>query len=70
MAGRFSQVLFYAFSDLRDYYMKNNSWSFLLVPFSNSLNMKKGLVLTVVRLIKASNSDGLVHHDKIEFHLL
>lgn len=69
MARRFSQVLFYFFSDMKDYYKKNNLWSFLLVPFSNSLNMKKDRVLITVRLVKASNSDRLVHRDKIEFHL-
>ena len=60
MAKRFSHVSFYTFSDLSDKFTKKDSWNFLFVPFSNSLNMKKDLVFNVIRLVKTSNSDGLV----------
>ena len=49
---RFSQILFYTFSDLSDKFTKKYLWSFLSSSFSNSLNMKKGQAITVVRLVK------------------
>ena len=52
MARRFSQVSFYTSSDLSDKVTKKDIWIFILSSFSNSLNMKKDWVVTIVRLVK------------------
>ena len=43
---------FTLFSDMSDNFTKNYLWSFLSSSFSNSLNMKKDWVVTVVKIIK------------------
>ena len=70
MAKRLSWVLFSTFSNLRDYLRKGTFGVFFFASFSNSLNMKKMSSFTFTRLIKISNSDGLVKHDEAKPLLL
>ena len=44
--------IIYTFSDMSENFMKKYFWSFLSSSFSNSLNMKKDLAITVVKLVK------------------
>ena len=46
---------------------KKDYWSFLSIPFSDSVKLKKDGVIIVVKLVKI-NSDKLVQMDENEFH--
>ena len=68
MVNRFSLILFYVFSGLKDKSTKTTFGVFFSSLFKLSKN-EKDRVIFVVKLVKTSNSDKLVNRDKTEFHL-